>query len=263
MRQKILLIAAAVFGLIAFYLTYSTIHAEKQKLRARTETVQLVAVRRDVPEGMEITIDDIVLKQVERFRNNRGNEILWTNRNDAIKQKADRTLRVGELLKYTDLAPTLSGKEGLAGIVRSGSRAISISVDATSSVTSLVLPGNHVDIIGTFRFPEMKGDQSLDVVTMTILQKVKIIATGKTLAKPIRRYKQASRSKGYSTVTLQLSPKEAEMIVFAAQKGKLTLSLRSYNDTGYTNDLQSVNFRYLQEHLDEYLKERKRNDGLR
>jgi len=263
MRQKILLIAAAAFGLIAFYLTYSLIQDERKKLQARTEKVELVMLKRDMMEGEEITIDDIMPKAVERFRNNRGNEILWSNRNDAVKQKADRTMRRGEILKYSDLAPTLNRKEGLAGIIHSGYRAISISVDATSSVTSLVRPGNYVDIIGTFRFPEMKGDQSLDVVTMTILQKVRVIAAGKMLAKPTRRATRTSRSKGYSTVTLELSPKEAEMIVFASQKGRLTLSLRSYQETKYEDDLQSVNFRYLQEHLDEYLKERKKRDLLR
>ncbi len=263
MRQKVLLIAAAVFGVMAFYLNYKTLQDERNKLRARTEKVTLVQIKRAVPEGMEIGIDDVAPKEVERFRNHRGNEILWKNRFDAIKQKADRTLNVGEILKYSDISDTISRKDGLAGIIRGGYRAISISVDATSSVTALIKPDDNVDILGTFRFPEMKGDQSLDMITMTVLQKVHVLATGKTLAKASRHTRGNTRTKGYSTITLELTPKEVEMIVFAAQKGKLTLSLRSYQDTRFTDDLPSINFRVLEENLDEFNRERKNRERLR
>jgi pilus assembly protein CpaB len=63
-------------------------------------------------------------------------------------------------------------------------------------------------------------------------------------------------------VTLELTPKEVEMIVFATQKGRLVLSLRSYNETGFEDKLQSVNFKYLQDHIEEYNKERRRLQGL-
>ena len=260
MRQKVLLIAAAVFGVIAFYLNYKTLQDERNKLRARTEEVVLIQMKRAVPVGMEVGIDDVVPKKVERFRNHRGDEILWKNRFDAIKQKADRTLNVGEILKYSALSDTLSKKDGLAGIIKPGHRAISISVDATSSVTALIKPDDNVDILGTFRFPEMKGDQSLDMITMTVLQKVRVLATGKTLAKASRYSRGVSKTKGYSTITLELTPKEVEMIVFAAQKGKLSLSLRSYQDTGFTDDLPSINFRYLEENLDKFHRERKNRE---
>ena len=63
-------------------------------------------------------------------------------------------------------------------------------------------------------------------------------------------------ARSYSTVTLELTPKEVEMIIFAQQKGSLTLSLRSYEDPNITTDVQSVDWAYLQQHIKEYAAER-------
>lgn len=261
MRQKLLLLAAVVFGVLAFFLTYKQLQYEKDKLKARTQKVSLIRMKTTKIEGDVIERTDIEPYEVERFKTNKSDEILWSRREkDAIKHKLDQVIERGTVLRYSDLKPEkIREKDGLAGIVNVGQRAISISVDSTSSVTNLVKPGDYVDIIGTFRFPEMKGDRAMDVLTMTILQNVYILATGKDM--PIARKigQQQQKSKGYSTVTLSLSPKEVEMIIFAAQKGRLVLSLRSYNETGFEKDLQSVNFRYLEEKIPDYNKDRERN----
>ena len=260
MRQKLLLLSAVFFGVLAFFLTYKQLQYEKEKLRARTQTVTLIKMKTTKIEGDTIERTDIEPVVVERFRTNKSDEIPWSRREkDAIKHKLDQVVDRGGILRYSDLQPEkIREKDGLAGIVNVGQRAISISVDSTSSVTNLIKPGDYVDIVGTFRFPEMKGDKAMDVLTMTILQNVYILATGKDL--PIaRRIGQQTKSKGYSTVTLSLSPKEVEMIIFATQKGRLVLSLRSYNETGFEKDLQSVNFRYLEEKIPDYNRERERN----
>lgn len=89
-----------------------------------------------------------------------------------------------------------------------------------------------MDLIGTFRFPDTRGDSSLDTITLTILQRVRVIATGTDmgyLASSSSGQNYAARS--YSTVTLELTPKEVEMIIFASQKGRLTMSLRNYEES--------------------------------
>ena len=70
-------------------------------------------------------------------------------------------------------------------------------------------------------------------------------------------------SRSYSTVTFELSPKEVEMIIFASQKGRLHLSLRNYEETGINKDVQSVNWKFLQDNIQNYTKEREQNMKLR
>ena len=114
-------------------------------------------------------------------------------------------------------------------------------------------------MIGTFHFPDARGDSSLDTVTMTILQRVKVLATGTDIGYASQNGAQNSAApvaRSYSTVTLELTPKEVEMIIFAQQKGSLTLSLRSYEDPNITTDVQSVDWAYLQQHIKDYTSER-------
>jgi len=257
MKQKVLLVTAVIFGLLAMYLTHEYLKNERNKLRARTKRVHLIKMNTSLTEGETITQSDVTEFVTERFANDKGDDIRWGNvRKDAILRKLKHSIRSGAILRYSDLqSEKIKGRDGLAGVLKLGQRAISISVDSTSSVTTLVKPGDYVDIVGTFRFPEMKGDRSMDVITMTILQNVYILATGKELA-ITQRYSANRKRKGYSTVTLSLTPKEVEMIIFATQKGRLTLSLRSYKETGFEKDLQSVNFRYIEENIPKYNKER-------
>ncbi|MBO7088392.1 MAG: hypothetical protein J6W70_00675, partial [Lentisphaeria bacterium] len=92
----------------------------------------------------------------------------------------------------------------------------------------------------------------------TILQRVKVLATGHDIGYAQQNGSQSSASPGrsYSTVTLELTPKEVEMIIFAQQKGSLTLSLRSYEDPNIVTDVQSVDWAFLQKHIQEYNAER-------
>ncbi len=94
----------------------------------------------------------------------------------------------------------------------------------------------------------------MDTLTITILQNVKILATGTDFGKTLAP--QGARRKSYSTVTLALTPKEVEMIIFASQKGKLSLSLRNSEETKIESEQQSVNFKYFQEHVNDYNKAR-------
>jgi len=262
MRQKILLLAAVIFGLLAFYLNLTELRNQRNAFNKKTHETQVIELSSDIQEGGTISKMDITRKDVIRLANQRTNEIPWKSKDFVVvNKKADRTLSSGTVLRYSDIKEERTRRDGLAGVITLGNRAISISVDSTSSVTTLVKPEDRVDIVGSFRFPEMKGDKSLDVITMTILQSVRIIATGKEMGLNSINSVTKSRSKGYNTVTLELTPKEVEMIIFASQKGRLVLSLRSSEETGFEDKLQSVNFRYLEENIEKYNQDRKRRSG--
>ena len=166
----------------------------------------------------------------------------------------------GDILTWRDFKQVFTKERtGLPAQTRSGWRAVSIPVSSVTSVSGLIRPNNFVDVIGTFHFPDARGDSSLDTVTMTILQRVKVLATGTDIGYASQNGAQNSAApvaRSYSTVTLELTPKEVEMIIFAQQKGTLTLSLRSYEDPNITTDVQSVDWAYLQQHIKDYTAER-------
>ena len=262
MRQKILMLAAVFFGVLAFIFTYQQIQQERSKIRNSAVRVRLIKMKTDMSEGDKLMETDIEMFETMRFAAAASGtlEIPWDRRSDVIGTPLRSMVRKGDILTWRDFKQVITkDRTGLPAQTRSGWRAISIPVSQVTSVSGLIRPNNFVDVIGTFHFPDAKGDSSLDTVTMTILQRVKVLATGADIGYAQQNGAQPNVSaagRSYSTVTLELTPKEVEMIIFAQQKGSLTLSLRSYEDPNITTDVQSVDWAYLQQHIQEYTAER-------
>jgi pilus assembly protein CpaB len=257
MRQKMLLLAAVFFGVLAFVLAYQQINYEKRKIRGGAMEYNVVKLANNIMGNEEIKDSDLSMAKVKRLKQNNLNtrEILWSSKNSIVGRKLEFSKEKGQILHWSDLKPAARRRTGLSGIVPYEWRAVSIPVDNISSVSNLVQPEDHVDIIGTFRFPNMQGDKGFDTVTLTILQNVVVLATGNDWS----RYTVGrTRSRGYSSVTLALTPKETEMIIFASNKGKLTLSLRNFEETEIIEDLQSVNFKFLEKNIPVYNESRKK-----
>ena len=261
MRQKLLMLAAVFFGVLAFIFTYQQIKQERTKIMSSAVRVKLIRVKNDLSEGDKLMESDIEMFESMRFASGAVNslEIPWDRRADVIGSPLRSLVRKGDILTWRDFRQVITtDRSGLPAQTRSGWRAISIPVSSVTSVSGLIRPNNFVDVIGTFHFPDAKGDASLDTVTMTILQRVKVLATGSDIGYAQQNGSQSSVpvARSYSTVTLELTPKEVEMIIFAQQKGSLTLSLRSYEDPNIVSDVQSIDWAYLQKHIKEYNLER-------
>ncbi len=256
MKQKILLVLAVFFGFLAFILSYAQLNAEKKKILGEAETLYVIQLKRDKAANEEILLEDITRKEIKRMRDSgvASREIPWSQSINVVGRRLETSMRRGQILQDTDLK-LVTQRHGFNTQVRKGYRAVSVPVDATSSVTNLIQPQDNVDVIGTFRFPDLKGDSSKDTITMTILQNVKVLAVG-------RRYgvssadPQGNTRNSYNTVTLMLLPREVEMVVFASQKGRLSLSLRNYSETEIISDSQSIDFAKLQKELPQYNRER-------
>ena len=260
MRQKILMLAAVFFGVLAFIFTYQQIKQERAKIMSSAVRVRLIRMKTDMSEGDKLMETDIEMFEGMRFAGSVNNtlEIPWERRSDVIGSPLRAGVRRGDILTWRDFKQVFTKERtGLPAQTRSGWRAVSIPVSSVTSVSGLIRPNNFVDVIGTFHFPDSRGDSSLDTVTMTILQRVKVLATGTDIGYAQQNGSQSSSmSRSYSTVTLELTPKEVEMIIFAQQKGSLTLTLRSFEDPNITSDVQSVDWSYLQQHIKDYTAER-------
>jgi pilus assembly protein CpaB len=100
-------------------------------------------------------------------------------------------------------------------------RAIAIPVATGGASTGLLYPGDRVDVILTQTF---KHDPPLTrrSVSETVVESLRVLAVDTPDAKPT----SAGNSFG-RTVTLEVTPEEAEKINVATELGKLSLTLRS------------------------------------
>ena len=262
MRHKILIILAVLFGLLAFILTYKQLEAEKARIHGDSEHVILIRVNRDMNEGEEITEADVVRYQTRRNKEAQmiSREIPWSELAMVVGRKLATSVSKDQTLQTTDLQqPTY--RNSFNNIINRNMRAVALPVDPISSVNYLIQPNDNVDVIGTFRFPSASGNADLETITITILQDVKVLAVG-------NRWGSGSidprSQRNYGTITLQVYPDEVEMLVFAAQKGTLSFSLRNYEDRSIDRNIESrrVNFARLEKEIPNYNKRRKDRRGL-
>ena len=258
MKNKAVLIVAVLFGLLAAFLmrTYLSTKANEFKrlvdrFNATHGTTDVLCFKKDVPGGTSLS-RDVIGKMTVPEAGLRGQALSEANLNDILGRKILVGHRKGDILFWSDIEGGNPVAGGLAADIRRKMRALSINVSGAAAVSGMVKPNDHVDVIGTFSFPKASPDGKnvlQELVTCTILQNVLVLATGKETAKtPAPLFGGGS----YSTVTLEVTPREAEMLVFAEQiKGRLVLSLRNRNDTSYEKELPQVDFAKIRGEIEE------------
>jgi pilus assembly protein CpaB len=121
----------------------------------------------------------------------------------------------------------------LAAALGPGMRAITVPVNASSSVAGFIFPGDHVDMVlnqtvsGGGEGPALK-------VSETIIRNLRVLATDQRITEKDDDGK--TQVKTFSSVTLEVTPRIAEKISVAQSIGSLSLSLRSIADN--TSDLE-------------------------
>ena len=133
---------------------------------------------------------------------------------------AGQPLTQGALIKPGD-------RGFLAAALGPGMRAITVSVNSTTSVAGFVFPGDRVDLILNQDVAGGGDGQALKVAE-TILSNVRVLATDHRTAATNSAGKADVRS--VSTVTLEVTPKIAEKIAVAQSIGALSMSLRPIAD---------------------------------
>ena len=141
---------------------------------------------------------------------------------------ARQPIAAGEpLIEAKIVAP---GNRGfLAAVLRPGRRAVSVPVSITSGISGFVFPGDQVDLIVTYTVQEtprpgqaQSGPLLEHKVSETVLRDIRVIAIDQKLD-----VKAGEANANLKNATLEVTPKESEIIALASEMGKLSLSLRS------------------------------------
>jgi len=136
---------------------------------------------------------------------------------DLVGAVVRRAIAAGEpISKSRILKP---GDRGfLSAVLRAGYRAVAVRVDATSSISGLVFPGDRVDILLTHLITN--GDTQRRA-TETVLTNVRILAIDQKINDTDDSPKVGKNA------TLEVTPKQAEMLAVLSELGKLSFALRS------------------------------------
>lgn len=113
----------------------------------------------------------------------------------------------------------------MSEILKSGYRAVAISIDSQGSTTAggFILPNDRVDVIRTFADTQ-EGSKGR-FASETLLRNIRVLAIGQNV-----QQKNGESVIVGSTATLEANPEQAEKLILAQRLGQLSLTLRSLAD---------------------------------
>ncbi|MCA9099535.1 MAG: Flp pilus assembly protein CpaB [Pirellulales bacterium] len=157
----------------------------------------------------------------------------------AIKNLGDVEGRVTKTRIYPG-EPILANKlfskgDSTAGptvLIPDGHRVTPVKVDVVSGGSGLLQPGDRVDVLVFLDKNESKGIAISSA--MTLLQDIRVFAVNAQFRRENEENDGMSMAK---TVSLLLTPDQAEMVTLAANMGELQLVLRSPEDNKIVKDL--------------------------
>lgn len=144
----------------------------------------------------------------------------------------------GQQFNPQHFASSASGLQ-LASAIPAGERAMSILLADDSGIEHLLYPGSTVDVVASFRLPASDGNMSGEVVSVTLLQGMRVLAVGgRTVMSETEPVAGSNASTSQTEVsgaaarrgrmvTLQVNTTQAEALQLAATHGKVSLSLRN------------------------------------
>jgi pilus assembly protein CpaB len=229
-RLIVLGVAVAAGGLAALLAGRSGVKAPPPAPVAQIETVDVLVAKSDIAQGTVVKPDEL-LWQAWPKASAGSNFIRKSDRPDAIEQIAGSIVRGGTFFAGEPIQEARLVKGNAAGylsaILPAGMRAVATEISAETSAGGFVIPGDYVDVILARRDRDAEKRTGIETyISETIISNVRVLAVDQTVED-----KNGQKVVIGKTVTLEMSPSQAETLAAGKQAGTLSLALRSVSDT--------------------------------
>jgi pilus assembly protein CpaB len=220
-RTRILVVAgiALALALLASVGTYRFLSGSHRGAElARLQTVGIVVALVEIPLGSTINPNQVAVSAWPK--DNYPKEAL-ADPKIAVGRVALRDFFPGEPVVESKLVP-LNKATGLLSLkVPPGMRAFSVKVNEVVGVGGFLVPDSRVDVIVTTS--PFQKDQGL--ISKIVLEDVRVLAAGQAIEQ------KDNKPVTVNTVTLAVTPEEAEKLALASNDGNIQLILRGFADT--------------------------------
>jgi len=208
-----------VFALVVSSVFYQmTARSSGPRKAEQTDMKDVVVATRPLGIGVMIKPADVKLVRVSPDGFPKG---AFGKVEEVLDRPVVSNILLDEPLLEGRLAVKGSGL-GLAPTIPVGMRAVTVRVNDVSSTAGFVLAGLRVDVLVTGHPPS--GDSNM---TTTVLQNVLVLSAGQAMQADAR-----GTPVSVSTVTLLVTPADAETLTLANGEGRIQLVLRNSSDEG-------------------------------
>jgi len=216
-----ILLMAVVLGALVSAWVYNLIRSKERQVEAARaaaagDTIELVVAAQEIPIGARIEASHV---RTTRWPLDAEPEGAIKKPEDAIGQIARATIEKNRPVVGTELVA--QGVGLLPMLITEGMRAMSVKVDGVTGVSGFITPNSRVDVLVAGK-PEGRTDD--EERSKLILQNVRVLATGKSIEQ------QDEKPVEVPTVTLLVSPEEAEKLTLATKQEPVRLALRNFRD---------------------------------
>jgi pilus assembly protein CpaB len=226
---KGLLIVGLLLGLATAFILYTYLNTLQDPIAAAVPHSDVVIAKNTIPAHTRISADMLEVRSypVDMIHPEAGRDIsLFVGgiaRSEIVRGEQILSSRV-----YTEeRSATLSYR------IPENMRAVAIPVNEVTGVAGYITPGDTVDVLLTIENEEINDGA---VTTFTLLQKISVLAIGE-----LPREVEDDESRLVSTVTLMVTPEQAEVLAFSYRSGSFHLVLRSpVDETVVTLDAYGI-----------------------
>ncbi len=190
-----------------------------------TENIYVAA--RDVPLNEVLSVGLLKLEQWPKDKVPPG----AIGKLEEIEGRRCRTrLYAGEAILKTKLFGKGQDIGGSSSQIPKGMRVVPVRVDAVSGGSGLILPGDRVDLLVHLLANPAAGIR--EPCTRTVLQNIKVFAADATT--DLERVNGDAKSIQAKTISLLVTPDQAQKITLASELGQVRLVMRSPEDDTQT-----------------------------
>ena len=216
-KMRVILPLAIIASMVSTFGIYKFLQAKKAELEKPKELTQSVVVAAaDFVIGELLEESDLRLSTWPKDIIPKGS---FSETGTLIGRAVKTEIYQGEAILESKLAP-VGSDGGFSSVIPPGMRALTVSVNTYSGVSGFILPNTYVDVFVTVPSPSNKEESS----TRIILENVKVLAVDQTFER------EGDDPVIVQSVTLLVTPDEAEKLVLASTEGKLQLGLRNTAD---------------------------------
>lgn len=217
-RVILVVVVAIVLALLASAGVYRYL-SEKGRAaeQARLQTVGIVVAVVEIPVGGSINANQVA---VTAWPKDLYPNDSFADAKGVVGRVARRDFQRGEPIIASKLVPLDKGGGLLSFIVPEGKRAFTVRVNEVVGVGGFIVPDTRVDVIVTMVPPG--GNEK---VSKLVLENMQVLAAGQIIEQ------KENKPITVNTVTLSVTPEEAEKLALASNDGVIQLVLRNFMDS--------------------------------
>ena len=242
-RFVLLAITLGLLGAVLVYVAFSRSSSSTDGGGSSGADTPVVVAKEGIPARTKITQSMLDVRLIPA--DNRS-EFAYGDPAEVVGQVTRFPISANEQVlssKVVSLAPgSTAASRSLSFVIPPGKRGFAIGTSSIQNAGGLILPGDYIDILVMYDIT-FGGDEQTSYFVQTMMQNIEVLAVAQGIVDVVTdatptaggqrvRNSEGRPDPGANTLTLALTPEQAQKIYLAESNGRIRLALRPFGEGG-------------------------------